>query len=43
MSGYCFCNLGKEPDKLGNWKIRRSWDMSRLGDRHVQQTSLKSG
>jgi hypothetical protein len=28
MSGYYFCNLGKEPDKLGNLKIRRRPDMS---------------
>jgi hypothetical protein len=33
VSGYYFCNLGKEPDKIGNPKIRRSPDMSELGGR----------
>jgi hypothetical protein len=33
VSGYCFCNLGKELDKIGNPKIRRSPDMPELGGR----------
>jgi hypothetical protein len=42
MSGKTLWNLGKEPDKLGNQKIRRSPDFSGLGARHVRQTSLES-
>jgi hypothetical protein len=43
MFSYYFCNSGKEPDNLGNPKIRRSLDMFGLGVGHVWQTSLEYG
>jgi hypothetical protein len=42
MSGKILWNPGKELDKLGNSKIRRSLDMSGLGVGHVQQIYLES-
>jgi hypothetical protein len=43
MSRKTLWNSGKAPDKLGTLKIRRSPDMSGLGDGHVCETSLESG